>query len=133
MNAAWKAGAAYFLLVFAAGFLLGTVRVMLLAPALGETIAVLMELPVMLAISWFTCRLLVQRFSVPATASARLAMGVGAFIYLMLAEAILAITLFGESLAQFIADFSDLPAQLGLAGQIAFALMPLFERTLAKR
>jgi hypothetical protein len=46
----------YFGLIFALGFLLGTVRTLLLAPATGATAAVLIELPVMLGASWLAAR-----------------------------------------------------------------------------
>ena len=53
---ATKAGALYANIVFLIGFILGTIRVLLLAPRLGETTAVIAEVPVMLAASWFVCR-----------------------------------------------------------------------------
>ncbi len=46
-----KAAFLYFLPVFAAGFVLGTIRVLWLAPQTGHLVATLIELPVMLAIS----------------------------------------------------------------------------------
>lgn len=46
------AGLAYFTLVFAAGFALGTARVLVLLPGVGETTAVLLELPLILTVSW---------------------------------------------------------------------------------
>ncbi len=49
------AGVLYFGLVFALGFILGTLRVLVLEPRLGSTGAVLLELPVMLAASWLLC------------------------------------------------------------------------------
>jgi hypothetical protein len=66
-----KAGAVYFTIVFAVGFLLGTVRVLVLVPRVGETAAVMIELPIILAASWITCRWLIARFSVPARPMAR--------------------------------------------------------------
>jgi hypothetical protein len=51
---AW-AGALYALLVFLIGFILGTIRVLLIAPRLGETIAVLLETPVILGASFGWC------------------------------------------------------------------------------
>jgi hypothetical protein len=46
-----EAGALYAITVFLIGFILGTIRVLLLAPHLGETIAVILEAPLMLAAS----------------------------------------------------------------------------------
>lgn len=127
MKWALAAGLAYFTIVFAAGFMLGTLRVMWLAPMLGEIMAVLLELPLMLAVSWLSCTWLVRRFAVPPQAAARLGMGAIAFTCLMLAEALLAVTLFGQSLQQFLSGFQNTQAQLGLAGQLAFALIPLLQ------
>ena len=42
----------YFGLVFAAGFVLAPVRILFLAPRLGERLAELVELPLMILISW---------------------------------------------------------------------------------
>jgi hypothetical protein len=56
MANASKAGALYALIVFLIGFILGTIRVLLIVPRLGETAAVMLETPVMLAASWFVCR-----------------------------------------------------------------------------
>jgi subtilisin len=55
MTNAFKAGAAYFAVVFMAGFMLGVLRVVVLVPRFGETAAVLAELPVILLISWIVC------------------------------------------------------------------------------
>lgn len=49
---ALKAGAIYFVAVFTLGFCLGVLRTLVLVPRLGETLAVLAELPVILAASW---------------------------------------------------------------------------------
>jgi hypothetical protein len=133
MQQALKAGIAYFAIVFAAGFLLGTLRVMALAPLFGETAAVLLELPVMLAVSWVACRWSVRKFAVPPQPAPRLLMGASAFVLLMIAEALLAIILFKQSPAQFLAGFGHLAGQLGLAGQLAFAAMPAIEGLLHRR
>lgn len=46
MTAALSAGIAYFAMAFPLGFVLGAVRVLLLARRIGETAAVLLELPI---------------------------------------------------------------------------------------
>ena len=56
MFQATKAGALYAIVVFSIGFILGTIRVLLVAPRQGETTAVIIEAPIMLAASWFVCR-----------------------------------------------------------------------------
>ena len=80
---ATKTGAFYAIIVFVVGFILGTIRVLLLAPRLGETIAVIVEAPVILAASWFVCRWCVDRLDVRRTVSARSLMGLAAFLVLM--------------------------------------------------
>ncbi len=81
-----KAGLAYFVIVFSRGFLLGTFRVLLLVPAVGERIAVLSELPVILGIAWISSRLLIARFDVAAALIPRLSMSGLAFGLLMICE-----------------------------------------------
>jgi hypothetical protein len=51
-------------------------------------------------------------------------MGGTAFVLLMLAEASLSIALFGRTIAEHLALYAHADHQLGLAGQIAFALIP---------
>lgn len=124
----FKAGAAYFAIVFAAGFALGTIRALLIGPAIGETAAVAVELPLMLAISWLACGWVLARIVVAGTLGARLAMGGWAFGMLMAAEVGVSTLFMDRSLAQHIAHYGTAPALLGLAGQIAFASFPLFSR-----
>jgi hypothetical protein len=119
-----RAGVLYFLVVFAAGFVLGTARALLVAPRLGELAAVALELPPILAVAWVASRALARRFAIPPGAP-RLAVGGLALALLLLAEAALAILGFGRSPAEYVAAYLAPPALLGLAGQIAFALLPL--------
>jgi hypothetical protein len=125
MGRAVAAGGLYFAFVFAAGFALGTLRVLVLAPALGDTGAVALELPLMLAISWLACGVVLRRLAVPATVATRLVMGGFAFALLIGAETALGVLGFGRTLGEQIATWRALPAQLGLVAQLAFALFPL--------
>ncbi|MCA3246061.1 MAG: hypothetical protein ING29_06215 [Azospirillum sp.] len=122
------AGTVYFAVVFAIGFVLGTVRVLFLAPALGEGIATLIELPAMLAASWFVCGWCVGRFGVPPAPGARATMGGAAFGMLMAVEAMLSILVFGRTPLGHIARYAEIGPALGLAAQIAFAAFPLLRR-----
>ena len=123
-----KAGAAYFAVVFAAGFVLGTVRVLLLIPRLGALTSVLLELPLMLAISWMACGWALRRFQVPPRIPPRLTMGAIAFALLMLAEVVLSLAAFGSSMSDYLQDLTTAHGLVGLAGQLLFALMPLVRR-----
>lgn len=133
MSTALVAGVAYFAIVFAAGFALGVVRATVIAPSIGEVGAVLIELPIVLSVSWFACLWLMRRCAVPAKVRPRIAMGVTALVLLLMAEIMLSVALFGRTAAEHFAAYGELGAQLGLAGQIVFALFPLLQLRLARR
>ena len=119
-----KAATAYFAIVFGIGFVLGTARVLAIIPRIGEPAAVLLEVPVMLATSWFAARWCIARFAVARNAVPRLAMGFTAFALVMVAE----LVLFGRTPAQHFAAYRHMTAGLGLAAQLAFALFPRLQR-----
>lgn len=124
MALALRAGFVYFALVFTAGFVLGTARIFVLLPRFAPSLAVLIELPVILAICWFAAKWTVGKYTVPAVVADRLAMGVSAFVFLMLAETILATAGFGRTFAGFLSSFATPEGAVGLAGQMFFALFP---------
>ena len=127
MGRAALAGCLYFALVFLFGFVLVIVRVLLVAQRLGQLTAVLAELPLILAASWAACGFLVARLRVPPDPAARGLMGALAFGLLIIAELLLSLA-FGGTPAGFAAGLATAPGLLGLAGQVAFALMPLGRR-----
>lgn len=127
MPAAIAAGVAYFAIVYAIGFVLGTIRTLLLMPRVGLLAAIVIELPLLLGASWLICRWLTQALALPATSGPRIAMGLVAFALLLAAEAALSMLLIGETFAQHLASYRGLPQLLGLAGQILFALFPLLQ------
>ncbi len=127
MSKAVKAGAAYFAVVFAVGFALGILRILVLVPLVGEVAGVVFELPLMLALSWFASRWLVARFALPA-GTPRLHVGGLAFALLMAAEFSVSVLVFGRSPAEHWATYRMVSAQLGLLAQVLFAVMPLLVR-----
>jgi len=129
MTAALKAGVTYFAAVFLAGFALGTTRVLLLVPSLGETLAVLLEVPLLLALSWMVSPWIVTRYGVSGDVPSRVLMGGVAFSLLMIAELALAVFVFGRSLEEHAAAYASWPGAIGLAAQITFAVIPLVRRT----
>jgi len=117
------AAVTYWAIVFALGFVLGTVRVLWVIPLVGLMPATVLELPIILTASWFAAGWILRRFAI-ATRREALTLGVLAFAILMAAECALAGVLSGETPAQWLAGLRQPHALLGLAGQVVFALMP---------
>ncbi len=128
MNRVLGAAVAYFAIVFAAGFVLGAVRVLLLEPTVGELGATLLEVPVILLLSWVACGWILDRLGVPPARSSRLLMGGVAFGLLMGAEVALSVLLFDRTGTQMLEGWQSTVGAVGLAGQLAFALMPVLRR-----
>jgi hypothetical protein len=120
------AGAAYFAIVFTTAFALGAIRVTYVVPAVGGLWATVLELPFTLVASWIVCGWLVRSFAIRSLGQA-VGMAVTAFALLMPAEAAFSI-LFGRNLADFIESWATAAGGLGLAGQIAFGLLPIVRR-----
>jgi len=125
---ALKAGLAYFLVVFAFAFAMGVLRVLVLIPRLGEVAAVLLEVPLVVAASWWACRRATAHWQVSAASADRLTMGALAFGLLMALEWVLSVTAFGRTSAQFLQAMATPAGAIGLAAQVAFGLMPLLVR-----
>ncbi|EAQ28824.1 hypothetical protein NAP1_14533 [Erythrobacter sp. NAP1] len=122
-NRAIAAGTAYWAVVFAIGFMLGTVRTLWLAPRVGEEMAVLIEMPIIIAACMIAAWWLTARFAIVSVRAA-LAMGALAFALLMMAELALAVGVFGETPRGWLAGLFEPPGVWGLLGQIGFALFP---------
>jgi hypothetical protein len=118
---------AYLTVVFCAAFVLGTIRVLWVIPRLGEVRAVLIEGPLVLALSWVVAGAVLRRWPLPDR-HARVAMGGLAFLGLMLLEVALGRLVFGRSLAGILAQMVTPAGLIGLAGQIGFGLIPLIRQ-----
>jgi hypothetical protein len=117
-----KAALSYFAVVFAAAFGLGVLRVTVIVPRVGELAAVTSELPIVLCLSWIVAGRVLARW--PQALPGRIAMGTLAFAVLMTAEYALAVLVFGQSPAAYLAALAEPSGLLGLAGQIGFAIIP---------
>ncbi|MGJ3232967.1 MAG: hypothetical protein ACFE0P_14350 [Oceanicaulis sp.] len=111
--------------MFAAGFVLGTVRILILEPAVGAFAAVLIEAPVILMWSWLVCRVLVARMTPAPRFGERALMGAAAFTCLIAAEILLTVSAFGGAAMDVVEGWVTPAGAVGLAGQIAFGLFPL--------
>ena len=98
-----KAGALYFALVFAVGFVLGAIRTLWVVPRVGARTAELMEMPIMLAITIVAARWTALRFSVPMMWSARLEMGCTALVLMLIAEFGFVLWIRGLSIRDYLA------------------------------
>lgn len=114
--------------MFAIGFAMGAVRLLFLTPLFDELLAVVIELPIMLGLSWVVCGRAILRWSVVAQTSIRGAMSVAAFVTLMLLDGALGLLLFVDSPAELVGRWLTPAGAIGFAGQIAFALFPLLHR-----
>ena len=121
-----RAAGLYFVIVFGAGFVLGTIRVLLVVPRLGVRTAELLETPVMVAISFFAARWIVRRLAVRPSTTERFAFGLVGLALLVGAELTLVLWVQGLTISDYIAHRDPVS---GIAYVIAlglFAVMPLF-------
>jgi hypothetical protein len=125
MKPAITATTAYFLILFALGFVLGTFRVTLIAPRFGAFAATLAEVPIMLIAAYFACRWVVRRWHVPRATLIRTTMVFWFLVLLFLFETLFGALLFERTFADQWATFMTAAGLLGLSAQIIAALLPL--------
>ena len=119
-----KPGSIYFLLVFGAGFVLGTVRVLLIVPHIGDRAAELLEMPLMLLATVLAARWITRRFPEPRTSVAKLAIG-GIALGLMLAgEMAVGIGLRDMTAADVILNRDPVSGTAYYLSLLLFAAMP---------
>ena len=115
----------YFALVFGAGFVLGTIRVLLVVPRLGTRTAELIEMPVMILASFFAARWVIRRFPVRPTATGRIAIGIVALVLLLGAEFTFVLWLQGRTISEYLASRDPVAGTAYLLALGVFAVMPL--------
>ena len=115
-------GLAYFAIIFGFAFALGVGRTLVVAPRLGETNAVLLEIPiVMIASSFVARRITNDRFF---TFRQLLSIGAIAFTLTLVSEALLADVIRGQSIPQWAVSLTTPLGLIGLGGQLISAMMP---------
>lgn len=118
-------GLIYFVLVFLAGVVLGTVRVLLLVPLVGDSKAELMEMPLMLVVIGLAARYVVGGAAAAGTAMQSLMMGVLALVLLLSVEFTLVLAIRGMSMAQYFAARDPLSGTVYMMMLLLFMVMPL--------
>jgi hypothetical protein len=118
------AAALYFAIVFGAGFALGPLRALWLAPRLGETVAILCEVPVLLAAMILAARWIPKKVGLRTDPAPLVAMGVGALLFQQIADFLVGSALRGIAPVQQLAYLATAPGLIYLAALAAFAAMP---------
>lgn len=115
--------AVYFALVFGVGFVLGTVRVLMLEPKLGARWAELAEMPLMLIAIILAARFVVRRFPAPNRSSYVVSGGL-ALLLLVLVEFSVVLGVRGLSIGQYFAERDPIAGAVYVLMLIVFAVMP---------
>lgn len=118
-----QAAVLYFLLVFGAGFVLGTGRVLLVVPLLGERVAELMEMPLMLAVIVAAARWIV-RHKLSGRQSTALPIGLIAMGLVLLADLGVGVWLRGMSATEVILHRDPVSGAAYYAALLLFAVTP---------
>lgn len=118
-----QTAARYFLLVFGAGFMLGTGRVLILVPLLGERTAELLEMPLMLAVIIAAARWVV-RYKLDGRQSSALAVGFIAMGFVLLADLAVGVWLRGMSPTEVFMNRDPVSGAAYYAALLLFAVMP---------
>jgi len=119
-----KAALLYFAAVYSAGFMLGTIRVILLEPRLGRTAAVICEAPFILTVMVFAARWTSSAVPLEAGRRGLLLMGLVALLLQQLADFALGTALRGITPAGQIAYFATRAGMVYATLLVAFLLMP---------
>ena len=119
-----RLGFLYFIVVFAAGFLLGTIRVLWLVPRVGVRTAELIEAPLMIAATVLAARWLIRRHDVPPVVSTRLSMGLVGLLFLLIAEFGVAARLQGLSVTEAVLNRDPVSGPVYFISLGLFAVMP---------
>jgi hypothetical protein len=126
---ALKAGAVYFLLLFAVGWVLGPIRELWAVPRFGRLTALLFEAVIMLIAMIISARWVMRRFEVQQTLGATIPMGLIAIGLLAPAEIAGVLLVRGLSLQEYVGSLATAPGVISLLMFLLFAMMPtLVER-----
>jgi hypothetical protein len=126
MRETLKAGVLYFAVVFAAGFVLGTLRTLWAVPRLGVRTAELMEAPVMCGVSILAARWAVRHVSIPPLRPRRLAMGCIALGLMLLVEFTFVLWVRGMTIRGYFETRDPVSGTVYFLTLGAFAAIPVF-------
>jgi hypothetical protein len=122
------AAALYFVLVFVVGLILGPMRVLWLEPMLGQTIAVLCEMPFLIAAMFLAARWAPRWTKLNGSWLSALAVGLIALAFQQLADLAVGFGLRGMTLNDQLSFFTTPPGFIYAASLMLFALAPMLTR-----
>jgi hypothetical protein len=114
---------AYFASVFLIGFVLGVARTLWIAPRLGERVAELVEIPVMVVASFLVARVLMSRAAHVEIRAATL-VGLAALALLLCAELAVVAFVRGQTLVDYVASRDPVSGSAYAIALLLFAAMP---------
>jgi len=126
MKETLKAGVLYFVLVFAAGFVLGTIRTLWALPRFGVRTAELTEAPIMFGISILAAQWVVRHVGIPPLWSRRLAVGCIALGLMLLVEFTVVLWIRGLTIRGYLEARDPVSGAVYFATLAAFAVIPIF-------
>ena len=118
-------GMLYFLIVFGVGFLLGPMRVYLLEPRLGETMATLCEAPFLLIVIVLAARWLPKRSNMRMSVASLAAVGLGGLFLQQLADVVVGSLLRGITPAQQLSQLATPAGLIYMGLLLAYVVMPV--------
>jgi hypothetical protein len=121
---ALRPGLVYFLLVFGTGFVLGTVRVLLIVPLVGHRTAELLEMPLMLSATVLAARWITRRFPEPYSSAGGLAIGGIALGLMLTGEMAVGVGLRGMTAPEIILNRDPVSGTTYYLSLLLFAAMP---------
>lgn len=120
-----KAGLLYFVVVFGAGFVLGTIRTLWVVPSVGTRTAELMEMPFMLVVVILAAKFVIKHYNVTPAPILRLGIGLVAFVMLLATEFTVVLWLRGLSIGEYLATRDPVSASVYYTMLLIFLFMPL--------
>jgi len=123
---ALKPAAAYFALVFGTGFVLGTIRTIVLVPRVGVRAAELLEIPIMIVASGLAARWTVRTFRDERQPRRWARIGVVALALLLSAEALLGAMARGVSPLRALVDKDPISGTAYYLALGVFAAFPWY-------
>jgi hypothetical protein len=119
-----KAAGLYFVIVFSTGFVLGTLRILLLLPRFGTRMAELMEMPFMFIAIVLGAWLTVRRFRLQASPPISVVVGVVALCLVLMMEFTVVLWLRGMTIADYLAERDPVSGTVYYLMLIIFAATP---------